>query len=68
MMDRRAFLAGIGALGAAASVRAQAPASPRIGWIAYTDPGIAQAAFQQLERDQDHSCHQDEQAGHEQAG
>jgi len=45
-MDRRAFLAGIGALGAAASVRAQAPASPRIGWIAYTDPGIAQAAFQ----------------------
>ena len=46
MMDRRAFLAGIGALGAAASVRAQAPASPRIGWIAYTDPGIAQAAFQ----------------------
>ena len=49
MIGRRAFIAGRGALCAAASVRVEAqPAStPRIGWICYTPPGVALDAFQE---------------------
>ena len=55
MMDRRAFLAGVAALSAGTRARAQSAAGPRIGWIAYTDPGVAQAAFQDGMRTLGHS-------------
>ena len=49
MTGRRAFIAGAGALCAAASVRAPAQPAPavRIGWICYTAPGVALDAFQE---------------------
>ena len=47
MTGRRAFIAGAGALCAAASVRAQPAPAIRIGWICYTAPGVALDAFQE---------------------
>lgn len=49
MTGRRAFIAGAGALCAAASARVFAqPAAPvRIGWICHTAPGVALDAFQE---------------------
>ncbi len=44
MTSRRAFLAGVGALGAAISVRAQS-APRRLGWVCYAPPGAALVAF-----------------------
>jgi putative ABC transport system substrate-binding protein len=46
MTNRRNFLAAIAALGALNGARAQSPAGPRIGWIAYSPPGATLDAFQ----------------------
>jgi putative ABC transport system substrate-binding protein len=45
-MNRRAFLAGIAAMGTSIGTRAQPTSVPRIGWISYTAPGVALDAFQ----------------------
>ena len=46
MTNRRSFLAGMAALGAAIGARAQPASGVRIGWISYTAPGAALDAFQ----------------------
>lgn len=46
MTNRRDFVTGMGALGAAITVRAHA-APPRIGWMCYTPPGAALVAFRE---------------------
>ncbi len=46
MTNRRSFLAAMAAVGALNGARAQSPAGPSIGWIAYSPPGPALDAFQ----------------------
>jgi putative ABC transport system substrate-binding protein len=44
--DRRSFLVGVAALGTAIGVHAQPVRAARIGWVSYTQPGVALEAFQ----------------------
>ncbi len=52
MTGRRAFVAGVAALGATTAVRAQSATGPRIGWLAYASPGEALPAFLEGMREQ----------------
>ena len=45
-MRRRTFVAGLSALAAIGTARAQGAPAIRIGWISYTAPGVALDAFQ----------------------
>ena len=55
-MRRRAFVAGLSALAASATARAQGTPAMRIGWISYTAPGVALDAFQEGMRALGHSA------------
>ena len=46
-MRRRTFVAGLSALAAFGTTRAQGTPAIRIGWISYTAPGVALDAFQE---------------------
>jgi len=54
-MRRRTFVAGLSALAALGTARAQGAPTIRIGWICYTAPGIALEAFQEGMRALGHS-------------
>ena len=54
-MRRRTLVAGLSALAALGTARAQATPAIRIGWICYTAPGIALEAFQEGMRALGHS-------------